>query len=110
MVQPCLGWRASLVHERGLANKVLEVLAARQLEEAVVAPSAVAPSPAPVALVAVAAMCLVGRGELAQVGAAAACSAAMREGTSMEGTSMVALRPARGLLGPAGRPAELALD
>ena len=67
-----------------MTNKVLEVLGARQLEEAVVAPSSVAPSPAQVALVAVAAMGLVGRGELAQVGAAAACSAAMRAGTSME--------------------------
>ena len=93
-----------------MTNKVLEVIAARRLEEAVVAPSSVTPSPAQVALVAVEAIGLVGRGELAQVGAAAACSAAMREGTSMEGTSMVALRPARGLLGPAGRPAELALD
>ena len=88
-----------------LANKVLEVLAARQPEEAVVAPSLVAPSPAQVALVAVAAVGLVGRGELAQVGAAAARSAAMREGTYM-----AAPRPGRGLLGPAGRPAELALD
>ena len=93
-----------------LANKVLEVLAARQLEEAVVAPSSVAPSPAQVALVAVGATGLVGRGELAQVGAAAACSTAMQEGSSMEGTSMAALRPARGFLRPAARPAELALD